>query len=271
MSKIALCSCQIASFRVILVFLSLGMYDTGASSVLTIVGIDEHIEGIIVEFKLLAVCLRHRAPYFQSTIVLVSLVVVTTVEAISGTVVGRYNICLDYSSQRRISSFVCFLLSLRHAVAHIDELSLAELYGACADECRLHIFISHRSCLCSRNSGANMQVFVTTCIFLSYDIRIFECSLSSRNNFRMAGYHCLVCIVNILGDEVGLLILALSENASFTASEMIGRPVFIACHRFILLFLICRLSLSFGVPCVPVCWVVNLVGEHIASVVAHIV
>ena len=237
--------------------------------ILTVTWVDEQVECIVVEFEFLAVCLRHRTPYFESTIVLVSLIVVTTIKAILRTVVCRNNIRLDCSSQRRISGFVCILLCLRHTVAYIDVLCSAELDGARTDISWSHVAI-HGSSLCIRYCTTNIQVFNITGIFLGDDICLFEICLSIWNGRRMMRLHRLVGVVDILSDKVAHHILTLSEDTTRTAVlQMIGRSVFVSCTARLVLF--CSSALKHGVPCIPICWIVHPVSQHITRIVAHVV
>ena len=87
----------------------------------------------------------------------------------------------------------------------------------------------------------------------------------------MTRCHGLVSIVNILSDKVTYLILTLSEDTGFTACQVIGRTVFVASQLFIFLFLFCSGTLNFGVPGIPLCRVVHLIGQHVTRVVAHVV
>ena len=268
---IGFCSGLIAFGRVILVFLPLRMYNTSTRIILTIVRINEHVEGIVVEFEILTVCLRHRTPYFQTTIVLVCLIVVTAIETILGTVVSRNDICFDYSSQRRIRCFVCIFLCLRHAVADIDKLSLAELDGARADISRSHIAL-HFILLVFRYCATDIQVNVTIGIFICDDIGFFEFSLSSWDSSRMICLHRLIGSVNILSDKVTYLILTLSENATCTTRlQAVGRSVFVTISIDLLLFFNRFVTYSLSVPSIPICRVVHPVGQHKACIVTHVV
>ena len=267
----SLCACG----RVILVFLSLRIYDTGAFGIPTVMRINEHVEGIVVEFEFLTVCLRHRTPYFKSTIVLVCLIVVTAIKTILGTVVSRNDICFDYSSQRRIRCFVCIFVCLRHAVTDIDKLRLAELDGAGADEGRSHM-TSHSGSLCGRYRTTDIQMNVAICIFTGDNISAFECSLSRWDSSRMTSCHGLIFIVNIPRDKVAYLIFTLSEDTTRTAGlQAISRSVFETCTTRLVLFMCFLIIIAvitlLCVPCIPIFRVVHPVGQHKACIVTHVV
>ena len=254
-----------------MILLAFGIDDAGAIFILTVTGIDEKVKRIVIEFEFLAVFFRHRAPYLQSTIVLICFIVVTAIGTTLLTVVCRDNICVDNISQRRISCLVCIFLSRCHAVADINILCLAELYGACAYESRSHVAV-HVISLCFRYRTTDIQVNVTIGVILSYDISLFELSLITEisNSLRMSSLHGVVSSVNTLCDEVAHLILTLSEHTTRAGVlQMIGRSVFIT--RTSCLILCCSSTLNFSVPCVPVCRVVHLIGQHIARVVTHVV
>ena len=85
-------SLSIVGCSVVLVLSSVG-------PAIAVGGIDEQVEGVVVEDELLAVFCRHGAPGLQSTVILARLVVVATIETFRGTVVGGHNIFLDVGCQ----------------------------------------------------------------------------------------------------------------------------------------------------------------------------
>ena len=100
MSRIALSTCQCCSSRVVLVLLALDS---------TVAGVNEQVEGIVVEVELIAVFLREAAEGCQSTIVITLLIVVASISAGFGTVVSLNNTIIDQFSYRLFglgSSFV---------------------------------------------------------------------------------------------------------------------------------------------------------------------
>ena len=60
-----------------------------------VVLIDEQVEGVVVEDELMAVIIGHRTPGFQTTVVLVLLVVVTAIQTCGLTCVGRHEIFVE--------------------------------------------------------------------------------------------------------------------------------------------------------------------------------
>ena len=129
MSRIALSTCQCCSSRVVLVLLTLDS---------TVAGVNEQVEGIVVEVELIAVFLRETAEGCQSTIVITLLIVVASISAGFGTVVSLNDTLVDFSRYRLLGSSsaivvepciqVRLLVCCQVGVA-VEILGLAELEG----------------------------------------------------------------------------------------------------------------------------------------------
>ena len=271
-------SCLGSCSRIVLVLLSFTVYDGTCSRILTIIRVYQHVEGIVVEGELVAVFLRHRAKNWQSTIVLVSLVVVTTILTIFRTVVCRNNqvvnllgnLLLDIRSVLK-PIIICRLIAFLHTSADVDKLRLAKLDSACTDICRFHI-TSHWSSLCSRYRTANVQVNVNVTFILSIFLGNNICNFKVCQFIRIldvATNFSLKIFIDILRDDVAHLVIALTEDTTRSTGQVVSRTIFITCTSCLVLLMLCTFILR--IPRIPVRWVVDPIGQHITGIVTKVI
>ena len=224
------------------------------------VRIDEQVKGVVVEFEILALCVRQGTPSFLSVVVLASCKVIAAIVTSTGTIVGRNNGSLDITT-------IFTLIRFCHHIASVEVFFIRELEGLGADVGRSGItvdFIWHRS--------ARIEMSAAVLILGRYDVGRAEGRLRvpGRCDGCCVSAERLVVIVDTLMNDIAFDVFKLAEyHGTLAVLEMIGGRSEVASTACLVLCVSGTVRLC--VPCIPHLGIGHLVGQQIAIVMAHVV